>query len=98
MRARPGLWEPWVGNDPWPPGPTYETDDSKLTQIAGITAGGVQDLRLEPHLEGSLASIWDKSHDLLKDMLPSKEAQLLPADVGVRSEGNWAVIGIGRKS
>jgi hypothetical protein len=51
-----------------------------------------------PHVEGSLASIWDNSHDLLKDMLPSKEAQLLPADVGVRSEGNWAIIGIGRKS
>jgi hypothetical protein len=22
MRARPGLWEPWEGNDPGPPGPT----------------------------------------------------------------------------
>ncbi len=21
VRARPGLWEPWVGNDPGPPGP-----------------------------------------------------------------------------
>ena len=21
MRARPGLWEPWEGNDPGPPGP-----------------------------------------------------------------------------
>jgi hypothetical protein len=21
MRARPGLWEPWVGNDPGPPSP-----------------------------------------------------------------------------
>ena len=21
MRARTGLWEPWVGNDPGPPGP-----------------------------------------------------------------------------
>ena len=21
MRARPGLWEPWGGNDPEPPGP-----------------------------------------------------------------------------
>jgi hypothetical protein len=43
MRARPGLWEPWVGNDPWPPGPREEKDDSKLPQIAGITAGGVHD-------------------------------------------------------
>ena len=21
MRARTGLWEPWAGDDPWPPGP-----------------------------------------------------------------------------
>jgi len=30
MRARPGLWEPWVGNDPWPPGPTHFASVSQL--------------------------------------------------------------------
>ena len=25
MCARPGLWEPWVGNCPGPPGPPHET-------------------------------------------------------------------------
>jgi hypothetical protein len=25
MRARPGLWEPWEGNDPGPPGPKRTT-------------------------------------------------------------------------
>jgi hypothetical protein len=26
MRARPDLWEPWVGNDPGPPGPMRVTE------------------------------------------------------------------------
>jgi len=26
MRARTGLWEPWVGNDPGPPGLTAAID------------------------------------------------------------------------
>ena len=25
MRARPGLWEPWGGNDPGPPGPPHRS-------------------------------------------------------------------------
>ena len=32
MRARPGLWEPWGGNDPGPPGPRLV--GGRMTQTA----------------------------------------------------------------
>ena len=36
MRARTGLWEPRVGNDPGPPGPTrLDYGFSKLAKLAG---------------------------------------------------------------
>ena len=35
MRARPGLWEPWEGNDPGPPGPT------RVAQRIAETANGL---------------------------------------------------------
>ena len=43
MRARTGLWEPWVGNDPGPPGPARGTDSPP-----DILARYVPELRLVP--------------------------------------------------
>ncbi len=36
MRARTGLWEPWVSNHPGPPGPQHSnlcSDDGKRSQM-----------------------------------------------------------------
>ncbi len=37
----------------------------------------------------TLAEMWFDSQELLKKLLPPEEAELLPADVGIHSEGNW---------
>ena len=45
----------------------------------------------------TLAEMWFDSQELLKKLLPPEEAELLPADVGIHSEGNWGVIDVGRQ-
>jgi len=40
MRARPGLWEPWVGNDPWPPGPQAVTAANDCTEECTVARNG----------------------------------------------------------
>ena len=40
MRARSGLWELWVGNDPGPPGPEGVTLRSRLHSVGRTAARG----------------------------------------------------------